>query len=369
MSENQEIKEKRTQSEVGMIVKVSGPLVVAKGMAGSKMFDMVRVSEQRLLGEIIGLAGDEAAIQVYEETAGIGPGEPVFPSHEPLSVELGPGLIESIYDGVQRPLDVVRSVAGDFISRGVEVPGLNRDRKWYFKPIVKAGDEVEPGDVIGEVEETTLIRHRIMVPPGVGGELVEIREGEWTINDTIAVLRTRDRTVNLTMMQRWPVRVPRPVKERLAPNMPLLTGQRVIDSFFPVAKGGTACVPGPFGSGKTVIQHQLAKWADAEVVIFVGCGERGNEMTDVLIEFPKLEDPRSPDRQHLQYAGSGAGGFGLHCGHDWRVFPGYGLCGSAAGRFNLPLGRGDARNLRPAGGDAGGRGLSGISGRKDCGIL
>ncbi len=293
MSESFDTGEKRTQSEVGTIVKVSGPLVVAKGMAGSKMFDMVRVSEQRLLGEIIGLAGDEAAIQVYEETAGIGPGEPVFPSHEPLSVELGPGLIESIYDGVQRPLDVVRSVAGDFISRGVEVPGLNRDRKWYFKPVVKAGSEVEPGDVIGEVEETTLIRHRIMVPPGVGGELVEVREGEWKISDTVAVLRTRDRTVNLTMIQRWPVRVPRPVKERLAPNMPLLTGQRVIDSFFPVAKGGTACVPGPFGSGKTVIQHQLAKWADADVVIFVGCGERGNEMTDVLLEFPKLEDPRS----------------------------------------------------------------------------
>uniref|UniRef100_A0A7V3UZM9 V-type ATP synthase alpha chain n=1 Tax=candidate division WOR-3 bacterium TaxID=2052148 RepID=A0A7V3UZM9_UNCW3 len=280
-------------SKPGVIVKVSGPLVVASGMAGSRMYDMVRVSEKRLLGEIIELEGDEAAIQVYEETAGIGPGEPVFPSFEPLSVELGPGMLESIYDGIQRPLDVIRNVAGDFITRGIEIPGLDRKRRWHFVPVLSKGAVVEPGDVLGEVQETSLVKHRIMVPPGISGELAEIKEGEFTVVEPVAVVRTASGMRSLTMMQRWPVRQPRPVREKLAPNRPLLTGQRIIDSFFPIAKGGTACVPGPFGSGKTVIQHQFAKWSDAEIIIFVGCGERGNEMTDVLLEFPELKDPRS----------------------------------------------------------------------------
>jgi V/A-type H+-transporting ATPase subunit A len=277
----------------GVIVKVSGPLVVARGMSGSKMYDMVRVSEQRLLGEIIELNGDEAAIQVYEETAGIGPGEPVYPTFEPLSVELGPGLLEKIYDGIQRPLDLIQAQAGDFITRGIEVPALDRERIWHFQPLCRKGDAVEPGDCIGEVQETVLVKHRIMVPPGVSGEITAIQEGDFRVTDTVAVVKTDKGERALTMLQRWPVRQPRPVQEKLAPNLPLLTGQRVIDTFFPIAKGGTACVPGPFGSGKTVIQHQLAKWSDAEIVIFVGCGERGNEMTDVLLEFPRLKDPRS----------------------------------------------------------------------------
>ncbi|MGB9742610.1 MAG: V-type ATP synthase subunit A [candidate division WOR-3 bacterium] len=281
------------QFSPGVVVKVSGPLVVASGMAGSKMYDMVRVSEQRLLGEIIELAGDEAAIQVYEETAGVGPGEPVFPSFEPLSVELGPGMLASIYDGIQRPLDVIRTVAGDFISRGIEIPALDRKRRWQFVPVLEKGTVVEPGDVIGEVQETSLISHRIMVPPGISGELIEIRGGEFTVTEPVAVVRTENGTRSLTMMQRWPVRQPRPVREKLPPSEPLLTGQRIIDTFFPIAKGGTACVPGPFGSGKTVIQHQFAKWSDAEIIIFVGCGERGNEMTDVLMEFPDLKDPKT----------------------------------------------------------------------------
>ncbi|MEO0070323.1 MAG: V-type ATP synthase subunit A [candidate division WOR-3 bacterium] len=277
----------------GVIVKVSGPLVVASNMSGSKMYDMVRVSDKRLLGEIIQLNGDEAAIQVYEETAGIGPGEPVYPTYEPLSVELGPGLLEKIYDGIQRPLDLIQAMAGDFITRGIEVPALDRERKWHFVPLLKKGEKVEPGDVLGEVEETVLVKHRILVPPGVAGEVVAINEGDFRVTDTICVVRTEAGEKPLTMLQRWPVRQPRPVREKLAPKMPLLTGQRVIDTFFPIAKGGTACVPGPFGSGKTVIQHQLAKWSDAEIVIFVGCGERGNEMTDVLLEFPRLKDPKS----------------------------------------------------------------------------
>lgn len=281
------------ENAAGVIVKVSGPLVVASGMAGSKMYDIVRVSEKKLLGEIIELSGDEASIQVYEETAGIGPGEPVFPSFEPLSVELGPGMLENIYDGIQRPLDVVRQAAGDFIPRGIEIPALDRNRRWHFVPVVSRGTVVEAGDVIGEVQETSLIRHRIMVPPGITGELVEIREGEFSVTEPIAVVRTSTGPISLTMIQRWPVRQPRPVREKLTPDEPLLTGQRIIDTFFPIAKGGTACVPGPFGSGKTVIQHQLAKWSDAEIIIFVGCGERGNEMTDVLMEFPKLKDPKS----------------------------------------------------------------------------
>ncbi len=278
---------------VGVVVKVSGPLVVAEQMVGSKMYDLVRVGSQRLIGEIIELKGDRASIQVYEETGGVGPGDPVYPTFEPLSVELGPGLIESIYDGVQRPLDAVMRQAGDFITRGIDVPGLDRERRWKFEPFRRPGDTVGPGDVLGEVAETVLVRHRILVPPGRAGRLRRIEAGEFRVADTVAVLTTDDGDVELSLMQRWPVRRPRPVRQRLQPDFPLVTGQRIIDTFFPIAKGGTACVPGPFGSGKTVIQHQFAKWSDAEIIIFVGCGERGNEMTDVLKEFPHLKDPKS----------------------------------------------------------------------------
>uniref|UniRef100_A0A7C4GEC4 V-type ATP synthase alpha chain n=1 Tax=candidate division WOR-3 bacterium TaxID=2052148 RepID=A0A7C4GEC4_UNCW3 len=280
-------------SKNGVVRKVSGPLVVAEGMGGSKMYDVVRVSERRLLGEIVELHGDEAAIQVYEETGGVGPGEPVEPSYEPLSVELGPGLMESIYDGIQRPLDVLRATAGDFISRGVEAPGLSRERRWRFEPLRRRGDTVGPGDVLGRVQETALVEHRIMVPPDAAGVVEEIAAGEFRVDETVCVLKTDNGKRELTMLQRWPVRKARPVRRRLSPDEPLITGQRVIDTFFPIAKGGTACVPGPFGSGKTVIQHQLAKWSEAEIIVFVGCGERGNEMTDVLREFPELRDPKS----------------------------------------------------------------------------
>lgn len=280
-------------SKNGVIRKVSGPLVVAEGMSGSRMYDVVRVSERRLLGEIVELHGERAAIQVYEETNGVGPGEPVEPTHQPLSVELGPGLIESIYDGIQRPLDVLRATAGDFISRGVEAPGLGRERRWRFEPLRRPGDQVGPGDVLGLVQETSLVEHRILVPPGLGGEIADITPGEFRVDEPICRLKTDKGERPLTMMQRWPVRRPRPVRARLTPTEPLITGQRVIDTFFPIAKGGTACVPGPFGSGKTVIQHQLAKWSEAEIIVFVGCGERGNEMTDVLREFPALKDPKS----------------------------------------------------------------------------
>ncbi len=277
----------------GRIVKVAGPLVVAEGMAGSKMYDVVRVSDKRLIGEIIELREDLASIQVYEETGGIGAGEPVYPSGAPLSVALGPGLIESIYDGIQRPLDLIRDEVGDYITRGVDVPPLDAKKKWHFVPTVKQGDAVEAGDVIGTVQETVLVVHSIMVPPKVKGKIVEIREGDFTIEDVVARVEAEDGVKELTMVQYWPVRQGRPYKEKLAPEIPLSTGQRVVDGFFPVGKGGTACVPGPFGSGKTVIQHQLAKWADAEIIVYIGCGERGNEMTDVLLEFPELKDPRS----------------------------------------------------------------------------
>lgn len=277
----------------GEITKVSGPLVVAKGMTGSKMYDVVRVSEERLVGEIIELSGDLASIQVYEDTSGIGPGEPVYMTDQPLFVELGPGLIESIYDGIQRPLDIIREKTGDNISRGVEIPALNRDKKWHFKPLVRKGDALGPGDIIGEIEETVLVVHKIMVPPGVHGKVKSIKEGAFFVTDKVCELTNDKNIVALSMLQRWPVRLPRPYEKRLAPTVLLSTGQRVIDMFFPVAKGGTACIPGPFGSGKTVIQHQLAKWADAEIIVYIGCGERGNEMTDVLLEFPELKDPRS----------------------------------------------------------------------------
>lgn len=278
----------------GRIVKVSGPLIVAEGMENARMFDVVRVSEQRLIGEIIELRGDRASIQVYEETGGLGPGEPVVSTGEPLSVELGPGLIESIYDGIQRPLDAIMEVSGNTIARGIEVPGLDRDKEWEFVPKVEEGDEVSTGDALGEVQETSLVTHKIMVPPNVSGTVVDIKEGNFKVEDTIAVIKTdSDEELEINMIQRWPVRQSRPTQQRLSPSIPLITGQRVADAFFPVSKGGTASIPGPFGSGKTVFLHQLAKWADAELVVYIGCGERGNEMTDVLLEFPELEDPQS----------------------------------------------------------------------------
>lgn len=278
---------------VGTIVKVSGPLVVASGMVETKMYDVVRVSAKKLIGEVIRLEGDLAAIQVYEETSGIGPGEPVYPSFEPLSVELGPGLIQAIYDGIQRPLDMIREKTGDFIVRGVDIKALDRTRRWHFTPVKKKGDWVTAGSILGNVQETELVVHKIMVPPGLAGELLEIKEGEFTVTEPIVRLKTQEGEKPIFLMQRWPVRRARPYKARLPLSQPLPTGQRVIDTFFPIAKGGTACVPGPFGSGKTVIQHQLAKWSDADIIVFIGCGERGNEMTDVLLEFPRLIDPKS----------------------------------------------------------------------------
>ncbi|MFA4701816.1 ATP synthase subunit A [Pyrococcus kukulkanii] len=279
----------------GRIIRVTGPLVVADGMKGAKMYEVVRVGELGLIGEIIRLEGDKAVIQVYEETAGLRPGEPVVGTGSSLSVELGPGLLTSIYDGIQRPLEVLREKSGDFIARGITAPALPRDKKWHFTPKVKVGDKVVGGDIIGEVPETSIVVHKIMVPPGIEGEIVEIAdEGEYTIEEVIAKVKTPSGEIKeLKMYQRWPVRVKRPYKEKLPPEIPLITGQRVIDTFFPQAKGGTAAIPGPFGSGKTVTQHQLAKWSDAQVVIYIGCGERGNEMTDVLEEFPKLTDPNT----------------------------------------------------------------------------
>ena len=277
----------------GVIKKVAGPLVIAEGMRDANMFDVVRVSKQRLIGEIIEMHGDEASIQVYEETSGLGPGEPVESMEVPMSVELGPGLITSIYDGIQRPLDDIMKISGNNLKRGVEVPSLKRDLKWEFVPAVNAGDEVEPGDVIGTVQETALVQQKIMVPYGIKGTIKEIRAGSFTVEEVVAIVAAKDGEKELTLMQRWPVRRGRPYKKKLPPKMPLVTGQRVIDTFFPIAKGGVAAVPGPFGSGKTVIQHQLAKWAEADIVVYIGCGERGNEMTDVLNEFPELKDPKT----------------------------------------------------------------------------
>lgn len=278
----------------GTIKKVAGPLVVAEGMRNANMFDVVRVSKQRLIGEIIEIHGDQASIQVYEETSGLGPGEPVESTGSPLSVELGPGLIGSIFDGIQRPLVDIMEATGTNLKRGVEIPSLNRDKKWHFVPTVKVGDEVEAGDIIGTVKETDVVVQRIMVPNGMKGIISSIKEGEYTVLETIAVLEKEDKTkVNLTLMQKWPVRQGRPYKQKLSPDKPMVTGQRVIDTLFPIAKGGVAAIPGPFGSGKTVVQHQLAKWADADIVVYIGCGERGNEMTDVLNEFPELKDPKT----------------------------------------------------------------------------
>ncbi len=277
----------------GIIKKVAGPLVIAEGMRDANMYDVVRVSSQRLIGEIIEIHEDRASIQVYEETAGLGPGEPVESTQKPLSVELGPGLISSIYDGIQRPLDEILSISGNNLTRGVEVPALNRDKKWEFTPAVKAGDAVEAGDIIGTVQETSIVAHRIMVPYGAKGTVKDIKQGEFTVEDEVAVIQTDNGELSVKLMQTWPVRQGRPYSKKLAPTVPLITGQRVIDAFFPIAKGGVAAVPGPFGSGKTVIQHQLAKWAEADIVVYIGCGERGNEMTDVLNEFPELKDPKT----------------------------------------------------------------------------
>lgn len=278
----------------GTIWKVAGPLVVAQGMRDANMFDMVRVAEKRLIGEIIEIRGDRASIQVYEETSGLMPGEPVESTGVPMSAELGPGLIKSIYDGIQRPLDVIRELSGDRLARGVEVPSLPRTKKWRFVPSVLVGEEVSGGDVLGTVQETDIVVHKIMVPPGVSGKIKNIHEGEFTVEEPIGTLVSpQGKEVPLKLMQKWPVRKGRPYTRKLSPNEPLVTGQRVIDTLFPFVKGGTAAVPGPFGSGKTVVQHQLAKWADADIIVYIGCGERGNEMTDVLNEFPELKDPKT----------------------------------------------------------------------------
>ena len=279
--------------KVGKIIKVSGPLVVAEGMDEANVYDVVQVSDNKLIGEIIEMRGDRASIQVYEETVGIGPGEPVYSTGEPLSVELGPVLLEAMFDGIQRPLKEFQEVAGDYLNKGVAVPSLNREKKWDFEPVVSAGEKVEAGDIIGTVQETSVISHKIMIPLGVEGTLKSIEKGSFTVTDTVAVVETANGDVNIQLMQKWPVRRGRKYKQKLNPEAPLVTGQRVIDTFFPVTKGGTACVPGPFGSGKTVVQHQLAKWADAQIIVYVGCGERGNEMTDVLMEFPEIIDPNT----------------------------------------------------------------------------
>ncbi|WOO37652.1 V-type ATP synthase subunit A [Anaerocolumna sp. AGMB13020] len=279
---------------LGTVTSVAGPLVIAKGMNTAKIYDMVTVSEKHLIGEIIEMRGDRASIQVYEETSMLGPGESVYGEGEPLSVELGPGLLESMFDGIQRPLDKILEKSGDFINRGVHVDSLNKTKKWNFEPVAAIGDQVRQGDIIGLVQENNIIQHKIMIPKGIAGIIKSIAAGEFTIEETVAVVEKEDgSTINVCMLQRWPVRRGRPVARKMMPERPLVSGQRVIDTFFPVAKGGTACVPGPFGSGKTVVQHQIAKWADVDIVVYVGCGERGNEMTDVLNEFPELIDPKT----------------------------------------------------------------------------
>ncbi|MBZ9688361.1 V-type ATP synthase subunit A [Clostridium estertheticum] len=279
--------------KIGRIVKVSGPLVVAKDMDEANIYDVVKVGEKGLIGEIIEMRGDRASIQVYEETSGLGPGDPVESTGEPLSVELGPGLMESMFDGIQRPLEAIRAIAGNFLTKGVNVSPLDRTKKWNFVPTAKVGDEVSAGFAIGTVIETSVITQTIMIPNGISGTITSIKEGEFTLEELIAEVQTSDGIAKITLMQKWPVRRGRPYASKLNPIEPLVTGQRVIDTFFPVTKGGTACVPGPFGSGKTVVQHQLAKWSDAEIIVYIGCGERGNEMTDVLNEFPELKDPKT----------------------------------------------------------------------------
>jgi len=281
-------------AEQGKIIKISGPLVVAKHVPHARMYDVVRVGEKRLIGEILEIKGERASIQVYEDTSGLKPEEPVESTYQPLSVELAPGIMGNIYDGTQRPLDLIKSKTGDFIARGVEIEAVDRKKEWEFKPRLKIGEEVVPGDILGVVQETEIVEHRLLVPPGVKGRIEKIYSGKAKVEDTIAVIKTaQEGNKEISMLQKWPVRKMRPYKKQLDPEVPLITGQRVIDTLFPIAKGGTACIPGPFGSGKTVVQHQISKWADAEIIVFVGCGERGNEMTDVLQEFPKLKDPKT----------------------------------------------------------------------------
>ena len=280
-------------SSIGKTVKVSGPLIIAEGMADAKMYDVVRVSKLGLIGEIIEMRGDRASVQVYEETSGLGPGEEVVSTGEPLSAELGPGLLTGIFDGIQRPLTTLFFKSGNRISRGVSVNSLDRERKWHFVPCVRAGDVVEEGDVLGTVQETEIVSHRILVPNGMHGKVTSVAEGDFTVTDTVATLRNETGEEKVCMLRKWPVRKGRPYREKLSPTQPMVTGQRVIDTLFPIARGGVAAVPGPFGSGKTVVQHQLAKWADADIIVYVGCGERGNEMTDVLNEFPELKDPKT----------------------------------------------------------------------------
>ncbi len=278
----------------GKIIKVSGPLIVAEGLAHANMFDVVRVGQDKLIGEIIEMRGDRASIQVYEETAGIGYGDEVVTTGAPLSVELAPGLIENIYDGIQRPLEKIREIAGSNINRGIDVKSVDREREWDFAPCVKVGDKVSAGDIIGTVQETVIVEHRVMVPHGISGVVADIKSGKFRVEDTVCTIKTENGEEKaVAMLQKWPVRVGRPYKEKMPPNIPMITGQRVIDTMFPIAKGGAAAVPGPFGSGKTVVQHQLAKWSDVDIVVYIGCGERGNEMTDVLREFPELRDPKT----------------------------------------------------------------------------
>ncbi|PIN84718.1 MAG: V-type ATP synthase subunit A, partial [Candidatus Diapherotrites archaeon CG11_big_fil_rev_8_21_14_0_20_37_9] len=278
---------------MGELLKISGPVVIAEKMTGAKMYDVVKVGKEKLIGEIIKLDNDKATIQVYEDTSGLVPGETVMNTELPLSVELGPGLLESIYDGIQRPLEAILAKSGNFISRGVVADALPRDKKWEFTPIVKKGDKVEQGDIIGEVQETEIIMHKIMVPYGMSGEITEIKKGKFTIEETVAKISDGKKKFEVQLMQKWEVRKPRPNSEKLVPNTPLVTGQRILDTFFPIAKGGAAAIPGPFGSGKTVTQQSLAKWSDAQIIVYIGCGERGNEMTEVLKEFPELIDPKS----------------------------------------------------------------------------
>jgi V/A-type H+-transporting ATPase subunit A len=281
----------------GTIIKVSGPLVVAKGMEGARMYEVVRVSDKKLIGEIIGIEGDQASIQVYEETAGVGPGEPVYATGQTMEVELGPGLLQSIYDGIQRPLPLLEKEAGEYITRGIDVPGLDREKQWDFQAKKSQGDKVVGGDVLGVVQETSLIEHRVMCPPQISGTVKEIKSGSHNIEQTIAVIEDAEGEQHeVSMLQKWPIRNPRPVKEKAVPNKPLVSGTRILDTMFPLAKGGAGCIPGPFGAGKTVTQQTLAKYCDAEIIVYIGCGERGNEMTDVLMEFPELEDPNTGEK-------------------------------------------------------------------------
>ena len=362
----------------GKIIKVSGPLIVAENMADSKMYDVVRVSEKKLIGEIIELRGDQASIQVYEETSGLGPGEEVESTGAPLSVELAPGVIGEIFDGIQRPLERIFESYGDRITRGISMTNLDHEKIWRFEPCVEAGDEVQSGDFLGTVQETSIVAHKIMVPYGVQGKIVRIEKGDFNITQTIAVVSTEKGEREICMLQRWPVRKGRPYREKMTPDMPMITGQRVIDTLFPIAKGGVAAVPGPFGSGKTVVQHQLAKWADADIIVYIGCGERGNEMTDVLNEFPALKDPKTGEplmkrtvliantsdmpvaaREASIYTGITIAEYFRDMGYERRHH----------GGFDFPLGGGSARNERKIGGNARRGGVSRLSFQPSGGIL